>query len=278
MRRWDEFLGHFGTVLLFIALQLVCLYLIVQFNERQRNIFNHTSLLLSSAIENKYQSWAQYFHLKEEIDEIHQRNAELRTQLRQLRRDGNADVPADDSSSTTPCFVYHSADIIRNQVSSRYNHLIINAGTDQGLKEGMAILCDRGIIGQTDYCTSQYCSVLPLINVQSSVSAMISGSDYFGQLSWDGRHLQRAQLEGVPKHAQFSIGDTLVSSGYSTVFPPGEHIGTIRDFTVPQGSNFYYISVNLFVDFPSLRQVYWVENKNQGEVLSIMQESDYGQD
>jgi rod shape-determining protein MreC len=278
MRRWDEFLGHFGTVLLFIALQLFCLYLIVQFNERQRNIFNHTSLLFSSAIENKYQSWAQYFQLKEEIDEIHQRNAELKTRLRQVRREGSTDAMLEDSLSAKPCFVYHSADIIRNQVSSRYNHLIINAGRNQGLKEGMAILCDRGIIGQTDYCTGQYCSVLPIINVQSAVSAMISGSDYFGQLTWDGRHVQRAQLEGVPKHAQFTVGDTLVSSGYSTVFPPGELIGTIRDFDVPQGSNFYYIVVDLFVDFPSLRQVYWVENKNQDEVLSIMQESDYGQD
>jgi len=277
MRTWDDFLGHFGSVLLFLALQLVCLYLIVQYNERQRNIFNHTALLLSSNIDTRYDQWNAYFQLESESDQLHAENAHLRTQIRRLQRQRAGIANNEEEKIRDSCFIYHPAQIIRNQMRSRYNHLIINAGQNEGLKEGMAIVSDAGVVGQTDYCTKKFCSVLPLIHVQSAVSASIQGTDYFGQLRWNGRDIQYAQLEGIPKHVSLAQGDSVLTSGYSTVFPRGESIGAIHQILQPEGSNFYDLQVQLSVDFGRLRRVYWVENPDREEIISIMESPRYDQ-
>ena len=278
MRSWDDFLGHFGSVLLFVGLQLLCLYIIVQFNERQRNIFNHTSLVLSARFDKYYTQWVNYFELAEESGRVHSENAHLRTELRRLERQLQSQsetLAANRRADST--FIYHPTRIIRNQTTSRYNHLIIQAGQSDGLSEGTAIVADQGVVGQTGFCSAGFCSVIPLIHVQSAVSASIQGTDYFGQLRWDGRDIRLAQLEGIPHHIQVAEGDTIITSGYSTIFPPGEPIGFIRALHLPRGSNFYTIQVELYVDFGRLRNVYWVENLDRKEIISVMESQRYDQ-
>ena len=277
MRSWDDFLGHFGSVLLFLALQLVCLYLIVQCNERQRTIFNHTALLVSSSLDTRLSQWKAYFNLEKESENLHAENARLRTQVRRLQR-AQADFKNEKPKETLDsCFTYHPAQIIRNQTRSRYNHMIINAGHSDGLSEGMAIVCEKGVVGQTDFCSPRFCSVLPLIHVQSAVSATIQRTDYFGQLRWDGRDIRYAQLEGIPQHVSVAEGDSVLTSGYSTVFPPGEAIGRIHSLDLPAGSNFFDIEVKLNVDFGRLRKVYWIENPDRDEIISVIESRRYDQ-
>lgn len=277
MRSWDDFLGHFGSVLLFLALQLVCLYLIVQYNERQRTIFNHTALLISSGLDSRYDQWDAYFKLEKESESLHAENARLRTQIRRLQRQQTEFKNTKAKENSDSCFIYHPAQIIRNQTRSRYNHLIVNAGQSDGLTEGMAIVSDKGVVGQTDFCSQRFCSVLPLIHVQSAVSATIQGTDYFGQLRWDGRDIRYAQLEGIPQHVAVAEGDSILTSGYSTVFPRGEAIGQIHSVDLPAGSNFFDLHVKLNVDFGRLRRVYWIENPDRDEIISVIESRRYDQ-
>lgn len=275
MRSWDEFLGHFGSVFLFIGLQLLCLYIIVQFNERQQNIFNHTSLLISSNLVQRYTRLANYFDLKEESQSLHAENARLRTELRRMELVQNANNNSSRRVSDDSTFIYHPTQIISNQKGSRYNQLIINSGQSDGLSEGTAVLSENGVVGQTAYCSDNFCSVLPIIHVQSAVSASIAGVNYFGQLRWDGRDIRFAQLEGIPQHVQLEKGDTIITSGYSTIFPPGEPVGQIEEVVLPPGSNFYILQIKLNVDFGRLKNVYWVEHVNRKEILSVKESKPY---
>ena len=278
MRSWDDLLGNFGAILLFLALQILCLYLIVQYNERQRTIFNHTSLVLSSEIDARVDRWNSYLSLKTESQKLHEENARLRTKLRRLERQ-NAKLEAEElPQNLDSCFIYHPARVISNQTQSRYNHIIINAGREQGLAEGTAVISDEGIVGQTDYCSDGFCSVMPLIHVQSSVSAAIVNTDYFGQLEWRGSDIRYAHLEGIPQHIEVQKGATVITSGYSTIFPRGEVIGEIDEVELPRGSNFYDIKVKLKVDFAALRQVFWIENRDREEIISIIENRSYDQE
>ncbi|NBB89068.1 MAG: rod shape-determining protein MreC [Bacteroidetes bacterium] len=277
MRSWDDFLGNFGATLLFIALQVLCLYLIVQYNERQRTIFNHTSLVLSSEIDARIDRWNSYWALKSESQKLHEDNARLLTKLRRLERQIDELKVEEGPQNPDSCFFYYPARVIKNQTQSRYNHIIIDAGRQHGLKEGTAVISDEGVVGKTDYCSEKFCSVMPLIHVQSSVSAAISNTDYFGQLEWRGRDIRYAQLEGIPKHISVQKGAAVLTSGYSTIFPRGEIIGEIDEVELPKGSNFYDIRVKLSVNFAALRQVYWIENKDREEIISIIENRGYDQ-
>ncbi|MGA0383814.1 MAG: rod shape-determining protein MreC, partial [Flavobacteriaceae bacterium] len=65
--------------------------------------------------------------------------------------------------------------------------------------------------------------------------------------------------------ASIQIGDSIVTGGMSSIFPPGILIGQISQFSVPQNSSFYTIEVSLNNEMPNLSQVYIINHRNQTE-------------
>jgi rod shape-determining protein MreC len=68
----------------------------------------------------------------------------------------------------------------------------------------------------------------------------------------------------------------VVSTGYSSSFPEGLIIGTISDFSIGTGSNFYKIEVMLAADFKNLVIVGLVENKQMYEIKQLESLNKYG--
>ena len=83
---------------------------------------------------------------------------------------------------------------------------------------------------------------------------------------------QRMVLESVPKHQFISKGDTVMTSGYSTIFPKGILIGKVESFEVVPGSNSYDIVVKLFKNISSLQYVYVIKNVLAEEQLNLEKE------
>ena len=79
-------------------------------------------------------------------------------------------------------------------------------------------------------------------------------------------------LESVPKHQYIAIGDTVVTSGYSTIFPKGIKVGRIEKFEVIPGSNSFEITVKLFQNLSSLPYAYVVKNRFAAEQLKLEEE------
>lgn len=263
MRSITEFFARFGTLMLFIFLEIVCLSMIVNLNDKQKSIYEHTSLVINGEIQSRLSKLTSYIGLREKVKQLQKENAQLRAQKVQridIVWNEQDSVWEEDSSRV---FNYYPAEIISNNIELRNNSLSINKGNLQGIKEGWGVISDEGVVGVIRFCSENYCSILPLINLKSSISASIRSSDYFGNLEWSGPDIRKANLNAVPKHATFNLGDTIVTSGYSTIFPRNLPIGTITDFSLPSGSNFYEIEVKLFVDFGNLEHIYVVQHKDQ---------------
>jgi len=88
-------------------------------------------------------------------------------------------------------------------------------------------------------------------------------------LSWDGKDYRYALLNEIPFHVKVSKGDTVVTSGYSSIFPEGIIIGVVKDFNFNQGNNFYNIYIQLSTDFMNLNHVNVVSNlyKDEQKIL-----------
>ena len=99
------------------------------------------------------------------------------------------------------------------------------------------------------------------------------GSSYFGSLSWDGRNTRYANLEELPRHVEFQKGDTIVTSGFSSVFPAGIIVGTVANFEKQHDDNFFTLKVELATDFQSLNNVRIIKNFNQEEQIRVEQEA-----
>jgi rod shape-determining protein MreC len=101
---------------------------------------------------------------------------------------------------------------------------------------------------------------MSLLHHDTRISAVVKNNDYFGSLVWKGGSPRYMDLEAIPKHAEVHKGDSVVTSGYSSMFPEGLLIGTVASAKLENGSNFYNIRVKLSCDLNKIKHVYVVDN------------------
>ena len=111
--------------------------------------------------------------------------------------------------------------------------------------------------------------VISLLNSKSSISCKVVGSDYFGYLKWQGRDVQYAYLKDLPRHAEFNLGDTVVTSGYSSIFPEGIMVGTVDDIQDSHDGLSYLLKIKLATDMGQVQAVRVVERIGQVEQMAL---------
>ena len=103
----------------------------------------------------------------------------------------------------------------------------------------------NGVVGIVNVVGDHSARVISLLNPKMRLSCKVKGREYFGSLVWDGKSPHEALLEEMPRHERFKKGDTIVTSGYSAVFPPDIPVGTIISHEKEHDDNFYALRTNL---------------------------------
>ena len=111
------------------------------------------------------------------------------------------------------------------------NIFTINKGIEDGISKGMGVIEKNGVVGVVGKVGRYFSSVIPLMNVRSSISVVVEKNGALGSLVWNGDNPKRMLLEGIPKHIQFELRDRIVTSGYS-LFPRGVVVGEIVSFNI----------------------------------------------
>ncbi|WP_319272674.1 rod shape-determining protein MreC [uncultured Draconibacterium sp.] len=271
MRNLLRFLVRNYAFLLFLFLEAVSLVMVFSYNSFQRSRFLNSANFISGSLYNTTSSVLQYFELRRVNEELANENAYLRSVL----DGGTADIKAiADSVILTnelpdSNFVFRAARIINNSANKQQNYITLDKGLDDGIKADQGILAPEGVVGVVTSVSNSYASGLSLLNPRWSISAKLKKSGYYGSLHWDGRNYREADLQEIPIHVNLATGDTVVTSGYSSIFPEGLLIGTILSFDQPQGENYYNIKVQLAVDFKSIRYVHVIENVKKEELKDL---------
>ena len=104
-----------------------------------------------------------------------------------------------------------------------------------------------------------------------SISARLGREGSVGPLTWDGRSSSGAILSEIPHRMEFEVGDTVYTSGYSSIFPPDIPLGTIGKSKIVNGAT-YEIDVKLFEDYGALRYVIIVDNLGKEEMKQMEEE------
>ena len=84
-------------------------------------------------------------------------------------------------------------------------------------------------------------------------------------MKWEYGDSRYAYLKDLPRHAEFNLGDTVVTSGYSTVFPAGVMVGTVDDMSDSNDGLSYLLKIKLATDFGKLGNVRVISRSGQGE-------------
>ncbi len=267
-----KLIHSYRAFLVFLFIEFVCIWLLVRSNPYHSAAYFHTS---SAIIGNIYQTRAditQYFNLPAINEELANDNARLREILSQSQVPiiVNSSIDSLKLSKAEYNYGFLSAKVINNTTQFSHNFLTINKGRMNGVETGMGVISANGIVGKVMSVSDHYATVSSLLNTDVFVSAYISRDGNFGSVNWDGDDALFTKLLYVPKHIELQEGDTVVTSGYNSIFPENIRIGYIREFS--KGDSWYDINVALSNDFSQLSYVYIIKNPLREERIELENE------
>lgn len=260
------------SILTFIILEGAALWMMSGSSYFQRARLNEAYIQVEKKFLNTNSNISYYLTLNRANAVLAEENSQLRNTLSKyqalldtLSRKDSISIPVPDSS----LFTYIQARVIGNSTNKSHNYIIINKGRKAGVKEDMGVISANGVVGVVNAVSDNYAHIISLLNIKQSVSARIANSGAFGPLIWNGVSTTHAVLTEIPQHIKFHMGDSVVTSGFSAIFPPEIPLGKIVGSKIVLGTH-HEIRVKLFQDFKTLKFVNVVVNNNRSEIDSLI--------
>lgn len=165
-------------------------------------------------------------------------------------------------------YTYIPAGINKIKNNSLHNYMILDKGSKDGVREGSGVITARGAVGIVDAVSENFSFARSFKNREMSISARLGKDGLVGTMSWDGQSRNKALLREIPHHIELTPGDTVYTSGFSSIFPPDIPLGQTGDARIVNGSTFE-IAVTLFEDLNSLRYAIIVGNDSKEEIENL---------
>lgn len=272
MERLFLFFYQYRSFFTFLLLEVFCAWLIIRNNQYQGASFFNSSNILVASLNSFAQDVREYFLLRDINSTLAEENAYLRTKLEQYRQSqyliGN---PTITDSAVINQFDFVSAKVINNSVSRVTNYLTINKGENDGIQPGMAVISPRGVVGKVKAVSSHYSVVTSVLHVDVMISVLLKRTGDFGTARWDGVDPDRVSIEFVPRHVHPVKGDTVITSGFNSVYPEGIMVGVVDEVHLREEALFYDLKVKLLQDFRKLSYVEVVRSLMKNELDSLQQ-------
>lgn len=269
MQNLFQFFARFGTTILFVFLEMVCFGLVIKFNSGQKEIFVNSSGFYSGVFLENYHRLSRFYRLSSVADSIAKDNARLRAELRfatidaSFKRDSLVDTVYQQRYS------FISAQVVSNSVNQIDNFITVNKGSAMGIQPGMGVINETGIVGVVRQTSRDYATIASVLSSQTRISASVKRNGFFGSLVWDNNSTEYLQLKDIPKHADIVKGDSIITSGFSSIFPKGIFIGRVEEVGFESGSSFYDLKVKMVTNFNRLGYVYVILDKSKPQLDSL---------
>ena len=272
MQQILNFLIKHNHWFLFILLEGISFVLLFSFNNYQSaSMFTSTNEVAGN-IYSMISDVDGYFTLNDENHALLEHNKELISEIEALKeelatlKDSSAIAAFPDGK-----FRFNTARAVNNSLNKLQNFITIDKGENDGIGSEMGVFNDKGVVGIIYQTSGNFSLVMPLLNSKSMLSCRVKGSNSFCTLRWHGEELQYSYLIDLPRYAIFQQGDTVVTSGFSSIFPADIPVGEIERLEDSDDSMFYRARVRLFVDFASIDNVFVVGNDNKKEQDTLEQ-------
>jgi rod shape-determining protein MreC len=280
------FLRRYFNFFLFLLLEVICIVLVFRNNDFQKTAYLNSANNVSARLYNRYNNVQYYFHLKATNDSLVNENARLHNILRSsydsvtlddlvktdTLRTYSTDTTRKVIGIETRRYLYHAAKVVNNTVNNPVNYITIHRGSANGLKRNMGVIGPSGVVGTIRNVSENYAVIISLLSKGRNfgTSARLSQSKEMGTVRWYGGDAGYALMEDVPKSVRLVKGDTVVTSGYSALFPENIPIGYVESYSLPdKSSTSYSIKIKLATNFYNLQYVYVVDNMLKDEQKSL---------
>jgi rod shape-determining protein MreC len=267
-----EFFKRNYFVLLFAALETLALSFVFRDNYYHQAGFFNSANSISGSVYQSYSNITSYFNLATLKTQLAEENVRLHNELSHVA-DTTKAHKAHLNTNYGQQYDYILAEVIDNSTNRPDNYITLNTGRDKGVTEGMGVIGPKGIVGIVISVSQHYAVVMSFLHKNCKISAMLKKDGTFGTLSWQQSDYRHGLLTEIPMSEQLKAGDSVVTSGYSTVFPKGVPVGSVEYYKPIPDQYFYSISLRLSTNFKDLDYVYVVSNVMKKEKADLEESS-----
>ncbi|OGU59073.1 MAG: hypothetical protein A2X64_00225 [Ignavibacteria bacterium GWF2_33_9] len=162
------------------------------------------------------------------------------------------------------------ADVVGIEKIGNRTYLIINKGSNEELSFGMTVRTDAGLIGSITATSGPYAIVETIFNPDVKISVAIANSSLKGIVTWDGK--TDLVLDNIPKTIPVEKNQEVVTSNFSSKFPPDVPLGFIRSVEVPKSSLFWKIIIQPYAMYNTVQQVAVVKELPDSSRINLIKE------
>lgn len=270
-----DFILRYISWFVFIICEIISLVLLFTYNNYQGSIWMSSANAVSGKVYEVNAGVEQYFSLTDINEQLSKRNLYLEQRVQDLSsqiaaKTGDSALMKLENYQLMKKFNLIPAKVVSNSIDKRDNLITIDKGEVDGVRKDMGVACGYGVVGIVFMTGRHYSVVMPILNSNSSISCTINKRGYFGYLHWTGGNSRVAFMDEVPRHAHFNLYDKVVTSGYSSVFPPGIEIGKIIHVYNSSDGLSYRCMVELSTNFAKLRDVSVIDDAQMKERIDIL--------
>ena len=269
MQQIVNFIIKYKYFLFFLLLELIAISFTIQNHSYHKSKFVNSANSFTGGIYNRINSFKEFTKLKEFNQQLLEENTLLKNILAQQLKDSSVQTTQIiDTAIYFQRYGFTAAKVIKNVYHNKYNYLLIDKGSNQGIKPDQGVINSKGIIGITNSISKKYATVLSIANGNSKINVRLSNSFHFGTLEWDAKNYNVLQLIDLPIQANIKMGDTIITGGKSTIFPEGILVGTILNFS-KENNVYQYINIKLFNDMSAIGPVNIITSFDKEEILTL---------
>jgi len=277
MRNIFLFIRIYFNFLFFLFLMGIALFMLFSYNRFHHAVYSSAALEVTGYIDSKYGNVQSYFNLKKTNDSLVRVNAALYNRLKQdySLPDTASKMAVDTLQRDTLLyarkFLYLPARVSGNSVSQTNNYLVLHRGASQQVTPGLGVTdMNNNVVGIVVDASRNFSVVMSLLHRQSNISAKLKKTGETGSIIWDGVQPNMVILKDISKDVRISPGDSVITSGFSEIFPYGLLIGTIRDAVIDKATGAYVIRVKTAANFYNLQYVNIIDNLQKDEPEQLL--------
>ena len=274
MRNFIFFIRRFFNLILFLALEIICVILIEHTNTLQGNDIVSSANTVSGIVYKKQSDVVYYFGLRKMNDSLLNENSLLRQKIDRLQsidvlKDSLVHTKTASADTNTHIvkyadYLYRTARVVNNSTNASDNYITINRGSKDGIGKNMAVISGTGVVGRVEHVSAHFASILSVLSTKQRISAKLKNGTN-GFVIWDEKSPDILTMIDVPQEVTLKRGDSVFTNNFSLYFPPDILIGTVVKTQAVKKNGLLLIYLQSSTNFHNLQYVYVIENKMAGE-------------
>jgi rod shape-determining protein MreC len=264
-----RFLYRFRAFLLFLFYEFIAFWLIFNHTTYQSSAYFNFTKEVSGNLYAFTNGFKEYLSLKNINDELAAENILLRKKVENFEYLNQFKYALNSDSALLSFYEYIPAKVINNSTQRVNNLITVNRGLAHGIIPGMGVISSNGVVGRVKICSDNFSTIVSVLHSESMISAKIKNNNSLGSIVWEDNDFRYAYLKYIPRHIKVAENDSIVTTGFSSVYPENVMIGTVESVKLDSDKNFHKIKIKLSTNFSGLGIVYVVKNLKHSELDSL---------